>query len=80
MFLFVGFDVMLKEAKMHAYIVLKKMYIVAQRKTICRYRIFQSSYTWKEPIGTSVVQIVLHRFTSQKDKLCTGVQKSCACI
>ena len=36
---------------MHAYIALKKMYIVAQRKTICMYRISQSSYTWKEVIG-----------------------------
>ena len=36
---------------MFAYIALEEMQIVAQRKTICRNRILQPSYTWKEAIG-----------------------------
>ena len=36
---------------MHAYIALKKMQIVPQKKKICRYIISQSSYTWKKAIG-----------------------------
>ena len=34
----------------------------------------------KKLLTTSVPQLVLQMFTSQKDKQCTGVEKSCACI
>ena len=34
----------------------------------------------KKLLAASVPMHVLEMFTSQKDKLCTGVEKSCACI
>ena len=70
-----------QKSQMHVYIALKKMYIVAQMKTIWRHRISQSSYTWKEVIGnfcTVVSPENVH--ISEGQKLHRGWEIMCVCM
>ena len=64
---------MLKEARCMLILPLKrKQYAVTEFHNLAIHG--------KELLATSLPQYVLQMFTSQKDELCTGVEKSCACI
>ena len=47
---------------------------------MCRYKFDNLAIHEKKLLATSVPQNVLHMLTSEKGKLCTGVEKSCACV
>ena len=70
-----------QKSQMHSYITLKKMLIVAQRKTIWRYRISQSSYTWKEAIGNfCIATSAANVHISEEKNIYRGWEIMCVCI
>ena len=71
---------MVKEARCMLILPLKRCRLYLKGKQYAGTELHNVALHGKKRLATSVPKHVLHMFTSQKDKLCTGVEKSCACI
>ena len=66
---------------MHAYIALKKMEIaVVKRKQHAGTEFHNLAIFRNKLSATSVPQHLVQMLTYHKDKICTGVEKSCMCV
>ena len=66
---------------MHAYIALKKMEIAEVKgKQHAATELHNLTIFRNKLSATSVPQHLVQMLTSQKDKICTWVEKSCVCV
>ena len=70
---------MLKDAKCMLTLPLRRFRSLLKGKQ-CAGTGFHNLAIYRKLLATSVPQYVLQMFTSQKDKLWTGVEKLCTCI
>ena len=71
---------MVKEARCMLILPLKRCRLWLKEKQYAGTEFQNLAMHGKKLLATSVPQHVLQMFISQKDKLCTGVEKSCACV
>ena len=71
---------MVKEARYMLILPLKSCILYLKGKQYAGTEFHNVALHGKKLLATSVPKHVLQMFTSKKEKLCTGIDKSCACI